>query len=1142
MLIEAGGWPVFRQARALRERGAVLSAEWKPPMLQGTVREGERALRAGLKIVSRTRIDNLCVCRASREWGTVCAHSLAVGLAVLAGAEATVEPAPSAVEIPPRDKEDPPVELPFRSDPAAPNLLHIVLPANLLAAWEKGNIMVGLEISGTPSKHQKLIGTDNSKGVNTEVLPFDYGVLTALAKIAVGQNATLQGMMLLGRAAFADALEALRGHPRVTLGRSGILRIADALLRPILEASTVGANKVKIEVKWPPLGQPLVCPNPVAPLWFHQAAQNGAAGEMVQIAPGLPASYRALYREATILSEAEAAAFMAVEWPRLTQFFELRDLRPEDSRASMPELVLDSRRAGLQPLSLQLRLEGSLNELTAELDAIYRLRDHPGIQRKAPAGLESDREFLVPLGSSRPTTSGLPADSSRDAVAERAAMERLKACGFSAPNATGRCVLRGSESVLRFFASSLPLMRQDWRVRIGARFEHVTKGIETVSPRVEVRGSGQDWFELDVTLATAPKGGGAAQTFSAAEIQRLLQMGGSSLRTKDGRLAVLPVQELEDFSAVLRDIEPDQRRPGLYRIKKIHAGYVDAALERFGAGATLAGWQEWKQRERTLARPVALPLPPSLEETLRGYQKEGVYWLHFLAENNFGGILADEMGLGKTLQTLAFLAVAQPQQDTRSATAKLPSLIVCPSSLLENWRREAARFTPQLRTLVLHGEDRAAQFLQLASYDLVITSYALLRRDLERYREREFLAAILDEGHHIKNPDSLSARAACALQARHRFVLTGTPVENSVSDLWSIMNFVLPGYLGSHPDFRERYEKPISQGRMAVDGADSLAQASRQAQQRLTRRLHPFLLRRRKREVAAELPEKIEQVAYCELTSLQARVYRELLEQSRRRFDEASRQKNSARGRMLALTALLRLRQVCCDLRLLGLKSEAPPAAKAFSETEPFSESQNASDVLSSPTALEDPTAPLDMGEVAETSPSETSGKLTLLNELLEQVREGEHRVLIFSQFVSMLKLLAAHLSETEIPFSYLDGATKDRAAAVDKFQNNPEITAFLISIKAGGTGLNLTAADTVIHFDPWWNPAVEAQATDRAHRIGQSRVVTAYKLIARGTVEEKILRLQRQKIELNAALVEPEGNEPLMTGLSLAEIESLLE
>jgi SNF2 family DNA or RNA helicase len=303
-------------------------------------------------------------------------------------------------------------------------------------------------------------------------------------------------------------------------------------------------------------------------------------------------------------------------------------------------------------------------------------------------------------------------------------------------------------------------------------------------------------------------------------------------------------------------------------------------------------------------------------------------------------------------------------------------------------------------------------------------------------------------------------------------------VENSVRDLWSLLDFVLPGYLGRREDFRERYELPISRG-------------SQPERARLVKRLRPVMLRRLKQQVVKELPEKIEQVSYCDLTPEQEELYQKLRQESRRKLDELSGAKDQGRARIAMLTALLRLRQVCCDLRLLGQEAERP------------------------------------------------SGKLEVLEELLEEAIDGGHRVLLFSQFVSMLRLIRASMDEGGIRYGYLDGQTKDRARAVDEFQQAPDLPLFLISLKAGGVGLNLSAADTVIHFDPWWNPAVEAQATDRAHRIGQTRVVTSYELIARGTVEEKILSLQQKKREMIQSTVESE--EPMMSGLSMAEISDLL-
>ena len=395
---------------------------------------------------------------------------------------------------------------------------------------------------------------------------------------------------------------------------------------------------------------------------------------------------------------------------------------------------------------------------------------------------------------------------------------------------------------------------------------------------------------------------------------------------------------------------------------------------------------------------------------------------------------------------------------------------------------EAKKFTPNLRVLALHGPDRHRIFDQIPESDIVVTSYALIRRDAEKYRGLEFDTVVLDEAQHIKNRQTQNAQAVKAVRAKYRLVLTGTPMENSVLDLWSIFDFLMPGYLGAAQDFRERYELPITRDKNS------------DAASRLSRRLRPFILRRLKRDVAADLPAKLEQVSFCEMTSDQRAVYQQVIEASRKEVLDAVGAQGIAKSRMVVLSALLRLRQVCCDLRLLKLDGVEPANA---------------------------------------------SGKLELFGELLEEVIDGGHRVLVFSQFVSMLTLLKEKLTAEGIDYCYLDGSTTNRGAVVERFQKTATIPVFLISLKAGGVGLNLTGADTVIHFDPWWNPAVEDQATDRAHRIGQTRVVTSYKLITRDTIEEKILLLQQKKRDIIKATLGSE--EELAEALSWEDIQELL-
>jgi superfamily II DNA or RNA helicase len=655
--------------------------------------------------------------------------------------------------------------------------------------------------------------------------------------------------------------------------------------------------------------------------------------------------------------------------------------------------------------------------------------------------------------------------------AEQAAILRLSSCGFIEANRTGALYLGGEDAVLRFFAREYPQIQKEWDVTLEERLEQSAEKLERVEPCFQITPSGEQWFDLEVAYNTS-----GGEPLAAAEIQRLLLTGQSHIRLKNGKFALLDTGAVEELQEVLVDCAPRQQH-GSYRLSNTQAGFLDATLRGL-TGSTVQAPQEWTERA-ALQRGEIKPQPPplgDLETVLRPYQKEGVGWLYFLRTNGFVGILADEMGLGKTLQVLALLR-------SLKGNRTLPALIVCPTSLVFNWEAEAKKFTPELRVLALHGADRAALFDQVPAHDLILTSYALLRRDAEHYRRLDFDTVVLDEAQHIKNRQTQNAQAVKTIRAAHKLVLTGTPMENSVLDLWSIFDFLMPGYLGAEQDFRERYEIPITRERNAA------------AQTRLARRLRPFVLRRAKRDVAADLPEKIEQISYCDLGEEQRMYYQQVLEAGRREIIDAVNASGLARSRMLVLTTLLRLRQICCDVRLLKT------------------------------------------GETGQSPPP--SGKVELFHELIEETLDGGHRALVFSQFTTMLQLLRQSLAAQNVTCCYLDGATKDRAAVVEKFQTDRTVPVFLISLKAGGTGLNLTGADTVIHFDPWWNPAVEAQAIDRAHRIGQRNVVTSYKLIARGTVEEKILSLQARKQAVTQAVLG--GEEPFANALSWEEIRELI-
>lgn len=632
-------------------------------------------------------------------------------------------------------------------------------------------------------------------------------------------------------------------------------------------------------------------------------------------------------------------------------------------------------------------------------------------------------------------------------VAEAAALGELIRCGFQ--EYKGKAALQSEDSVVGFFATELPKLKAKWEISEGERFQHVTKDIVKIEPQFALREQGDGWLDFHVHYSA-----GKEAFFSGADLKRLLQAGQKHIKLKDGRLAVPDMSLEDDLDQVLRDCNPRQERGG-YRVSPVQRAYLEASVAR------------WKQKED--ATPPKLRAKPEDLGTLRGrlrpYQTDGAVWLLAQSRANLGGLLADEMGLGKTVQTLAMIEA-------------LPGcvLVVCPSSLVWNWKREAENFLPDLSVLTLDGAQRAKRFADIPKHRLIVTSYALLRRDIEHYREYTFAAVILDEAQHIKNPDSQNAKAAFAIRSKSRFILTGTPVENSLRDLWSLYEFLLPGYLGKRQDFKDSYETPLLNGERGA------------VWERLSRRIQPYLLRRRKKDILTELPDKIEQIIEIELSDEQKSAYTQLQQAARAQLDEM-REASAGAGaaRMKVLTALLRLRQACCDLRLLGSTEGA-------------------------------------------------SAKLAALLELLQEAIDGGHRVLVFSQFTSMLDLIGEALNENDISYCRLDGSTRNREDVVTRFQNDASIPVFIISLKAGGVGLNLTAADTVIHFDPWWNPAAEAQATDRAHRIGQKSVVTSIKLIARDTVEERVLKMQMKKRELLEGTVDADA------ALSKLELDDLGE
>ena len=552
----------------------------------------------------------------------------------------------------------------------------------------------------------------------------------------------------------------------------------------------------------------------------------------------------------------------------------------------------------------------------------------------------------------------------------------------------------------------------------------------------------------------------------------------------DGRHLPLPTGKIEPVARTLQELVEageGEVAHGGPRIPAARLGEL-SALETAadGAGLRLDGGRRLRALAEALRTGTGLgdvPTPKGLEGTLRDYQHDGFAWLQTLAHHGFGGILADDMGLGKTIQALAHVLAEKEQ-----GRLHRPALLVAPTSVVHNWVNEARRFAPDLKVLVLHGPNRSERFPEIGDFDLVVTTYALLPRDRQALTQHGYHVLLCDEAQNVKNADAQAARVLRELDAQQAICLTGTPMENHLDELWSLMRVGVPGVFADRKTFRKSFRTPIEK---------------RNDQRRrsiLSRRVRPFLLRRTKIQVASELPPRTEMREPVELTDAQVTLYEQVRQQMDQKVRQEIREKGLARSQITVLDALLKLRQVCCDPRLVKL--------------------EQAKDVKS-------------------------SAKLERLIGMLEDLTDEGRQVLVFSQFTSMLSLIAERLEAIGFDYVTLTGATRDRQTPVEMFQDG-EVPIFLISLKAGGTGLNLTAADTVIHYDPWWNPAVEAQASDRAHRIGQDKPVFVYKMIAEGTVEERIVDMQARKRDL-ASLVQSaeQGKGPAFTEEDLEELLS---
>lgn len=676
----------------------------------------------------------------------------------------------------------------------------------------------------------------------------------------------------------------------------------------------------------------------------------------------------------------------------------------------------------------------------------------------------------------------------RDRTAEEEAAARLKQLGFRLSNSYA-----SASSELELHPNNLPrvvrtLVAEGWHVEADGKL-YKQPGAFSVAVK-----SGIDWFELH---GAVEYDGGAIATLPA--LLAALKRGDNAVRLGDGTFGLLPEEWLKKYGALAGMGTADGDH---LRFRPSQTGLLDALLAALPAPDCDETFARARERWRNFTGVEPHDPPASFRGQLRPYQREGLGWFHFLREFHFGGCLADDMGLGKTVQVLALLeerraqkppSVDAPRKAKKAPAKKTqkkgeqpqpsfrPSLIVVPKSLIFNWQQEAARFAPELRVLNYTGAERVKERSNFNDYDFALTTYGTLRRDAVYLKDIQFDYIVLDEAQAIKSAQTESAKASRLLRGAHKLALSGTPVENHMGELWSLFEFLNPGMLGTSSVFQQTANMNGNQNKTDEDSRRVLAHA-----------LRPFILRRTKEQVARELPPKLEQTLFCEMESAQRKFYDELRDYYRGTLLERVAREGLGKAKIHVLEALLRLRQAACHPGLVSREHMDQPSAK------------------------------LDL----------------LLPQLGEVIAEG-HKVLVFSQFTSLLQIVRGRLDKEGITYEYLDGRTRDRAAKVTRFQNDSHCQLFLISLKAGGLGLNLTAAEYIFLLDPWWNPAVEAQAIDRAHRIGQTRRVFAYRLIARDTVEEKVVALQQTKRGLADAIINADNS--LIRQLNREDLELLL-
>lgn len=586
--------------------------------------------------------------------------------------------------------------------------------------------------------------------------------------------------------------------------------------------------------------------------------------------------------------------------------------------------------------------------------------------------------------------------------------------------------------------------------------------------KIDFSQESQDSFEIQLY------GRVGEEIINFDEVYDTIQSGEKYSRIRSLGFVEFPAQNIYAMMRAFNSFDVYRNDENKFTVKTYRAGLI-SELKNLDVELVLSDeFKTFWEQMSTFSTHDGTNLPTHATAEFREYQLKGFGWLWFMYKYGLNGILADDMGLGKTLQALTVL------QKAKEVDGSMPTLVICPTTVVFNWESEIQKFAPELTCLKLAGSDRKNHFKEIPNYDVVITSYALIRRDIKHFKDINFRYIILDESQNIKNAMSQTAQAVKQLQANHKLALSGTPIENKLEELWSVFDFLMPGFLLSVAEFNARYVNPI------------MERQDKTVEKRLKLQIYPFILRRMKRDVAKDLPDKVENIAYCELTDEQKDFYLQVLDSTKEELFKSIEQNGLEKSRLSIFSALLRLRQICCHPRLY--------------------DKENVKHIMS-------------------------SGKFEKLKSMLEEIISEGHRVLLFSQFVNMLDIVKGWLEREGIEYEYLTGKTKDRQAAVEHF-NNSKIPIFLISLKAGGTGLNLTGADYVIHYDPWWNPAVEDQATDRAYRIGQTKKVFVYRLITKNTVEEKIQKLKTVKRNLVDSVISVDRN--IVKSLTMDDIREI--